>query len=724
MNGAQIVWSANRNHPVQENATVQFTEDGDLILRDFDGSLVWSTGTKGISVTGMTLLESGNLALFNSNNSYVWQSFDHPTNTLVLGQTLGQLERITADASEASSEPGLFYLTIVGNIMSAFAGHNSPIIYYSSSEILEKSDTKFPNNITYTNGGIKFSDNWTAISLPMGNTTQFIRLEYNGHLRLYQWGPIREKYGWSSTEILSLHNCDYPMSSGKYGVCTKGGQCSCPFENDSHTSYFLMINDLQADHGTGCSPVIPLSCEAEKYHKLLTLNNVTYYNFSSYSFPTDEESCKQACLENCSCEVAFFDRSISSCYISTEVLSISASESDLYYNNYNLSAFIKVQNGSSSRGSITWKVVGPAIGCLFLLILTIGFAVLRKIKKKENKLEEEDILPLLSEIPKRFSLAELKLATQDFSTKLGSGGFGSVFEGNIEQKKVAVKRLDSLSQGKDEFLAEVQIIGGIHHINLVRLVGYCAENSERLLVYEYMPNGSLDKWIFDKRQSAFLDWNIRRALVTDVAKGLLYLHEDCRQIIAHFDIKPQNILIDDNLNAKISDFGLAKLIDRDQSHVITRMRGTPGYLAPEWLTNVITEKADIYSFGIVVIEILCGRRNLDHKQQEENVHLISLLRDKIRTNKLPEIIDSNIAFVESHLEDIIRMVKLAMWCLESDSTRRPTMPVVVKILEGAMDFEADLEKHFFNVTPVEPQSIDVPTIFSGPPLESLLSGPR
>lgn len=251
-----------------------------------------------------------------------------------------------------------------------------------------------------------------------------------------------------------------------------------------------------------------------------------------------------------------------------------------------------------------------------------------------------------------------------------------------------------------------------------------SENSERLLVYEYMPNGSLDKWIFDKRQSAFLDWNIRRALVTDVAKGLLYLHEDCRQIIAHFDIKPQNILIDDNLNAKISDFGLAKLIDRDQSHVITRMRGTPGYLAPEWLTNVITEKADIYSFGVVVIEILCGRRNLDHKQQEENVHLISLLRDKIRTNKLPEIIDSNIAFVESHLEDIIRMVKLAMWCLESDSTRRPTMPVVVKILEGAMDFEADLEKHFYNVTLVEPQSTDVPTIFSGPPLESLLSGPR
>jgi serine/threonine protein kinase len=170
--------------------------------------------------------------------------------------------------------------------------------------------------------------------------------------------------------------------------------------------------------------------------------------------------------------------------------------------------------------------------------------------------------------------------------------------------------LDRAGQGKREFSAEVQTIGSIHHINLVRLIGFCAEKSHRLLVYEYMPRGSLDRWIYRRHDNNAppLGWSTRCKIITQIAKGLSYLHEECTKIIAHLDVKPQNILLDDNYNAKLSDFGLCKLIDRDISQVVTRMRGTPGYLAPEWLTSQITEKADIYSFGVVVMEVSAEER--------------------------------------------------------------------------------------------------------------------
>ena len=167
-----------------------------------------------------------------------------------------------------------------------------------------------------------------------------------------------------------------------------------------------------------------------------------------------------------------------------------------------------------------------------------------------------------------------------------------------------MKRVDGLNQIKKSFLAEVQTIGCTHHFNLVRLIGYCAEKFHRLLVYEYMSNGSLDKWIFHKNFEMLLDWKHRKKIIIDIARGLTYLHEECRQKIVHLDIKPHNILLDENFNAKFSDFGLSRLVDRDQSQVVTTMRGTPGYMAPEWLSSVITEKVDVYSFGIVLLEIM------------------------------------------------------------------------------------------------------------------------
>jgi serine/threonine protein kinase len=358
-----------------------------------------------------------------------------------------------------------------------------------------------------------------------------------------------------------------------------------------------------------------------------------------------------------------------------------------------------------------------------LIVIVVTLYVRRRAKYQE--IEEEFDFDQLPGMPMRFSYEKLREYTEDFCKKLGEGGFGSVFEGNLDEERIAVKRLESARQGKKEFLAEVETIGSIEHINLVRLVGFCAEKSHRLLVYEYMPRGSLDQWIYYRHNNAPLDWGTRCRVILDIAKGLCYLHEECRRKIAHLDIKPQNILLDENFNAKLADFGLSKLIDRDQSKVMTVMRGTPGYLAPEWLTSQITEKVDIYSFGVVVMEVICGRKNIDNSQPEESIQLIKLLQEKAANNQLVDMIDKQSDDMVVHQEEVIQMMKLAMSCLQNDSSRRPLMSTVVKVLEGTMAVEACIDYSFFSTDPVSVLSIEGKnSIYSAPPPASVLSGPR
>ncbi|BAH90868.1 Os01g0113650 [Oryza sativa Japonica Group] len=386
-------------------------------------------------------------------------------------------------------------------------------------------------------------------------------------------------------------------------------------------------------------------------------------------------------------------------------------------------------DSSSKRGGrLVATIVVSVIGSTSVLTIIIASIIIikRRIRRHQEMQEEEqefEELPLQG-MPRRFTFQQLQEATDQFRDKLGQGGFGSVFLGQIGGERVAVKRLDQSGQGMREFMAEVQTIGSIHHINLVRLIGFCAEKSQRLLVYEHMPKGSLDRWLYHQQGSPApaLDWWTRYKIITQVAKGLSYLHEECMMRIAHLDVKPQNILLDDNFNAKLSDFGLCKLIDRDKSQVITRMRGTPGYLAPEWLTSQITEKADVYSFGIVVMEMISGRKNLDTSRSEQSIHLITLLQEKVKGDQLADLIDKHSNDMQVHRQEIIEMMKLAMWCLQIDCKRRPQMSEVVKVLEGTTSIETDIDHDFVATNPV---SFGVAGIVdSDPPVASNLSGPR
>ena len=369
-------------------------------------------------------------------------------------------------------------------------------------------------------------------------------------------------------------------------------------------------------------------------------------------------------------------------------------------------------------------VIGGALLIIFLIVILILRARWWEESEKNEDLEADDIRQVPG-TPVRFSYEDLRVATHDFSETLGKGGSGSVFKGVLlDGTHVAVKKLDKLGQDMSSFLAEVEAIGSINHFNLVRLIGFCAEKSSGLLVFEYMNKGSLDKWIFKNDQGSCLDWQTRNKVVLGIAKGLAYLHEDCQKKIIHFDIKPLNILLDANFNAKICDFGLSELVDRDTSQVQTRTRGTCGYIAPECYKTPpgrITVKVDVYSFGIVLLEIVCARRNLDHTQPESENHLLRMLQKKAEQDRLIDIVENlDDQYMQSDREEIIRMIKIAAWCLQDDPERRPLMSAVVKVLEGVMEVESNLVYKFHHalITPA------VNHHTSPQPQESVLSYPR
>ncbi|XXG73732.1 hypothetical protein AAC387_Pa07g2593 [Persea americana] len=284
-----------------------------------------------------------------------------------------------------------------------------------------------------------------------------------------------------------------------------------------------------------------------------------------------------------------------------------------------------------------------------------------------------------------FSYRDLQSATKNFSEVLGRGGFGSVFSGTLpDSTAIAVKKLEEFGQGEKQFRAEVSTIGTIQHVNLVRLRGFCSERSKRLLVYDYMPNGSLDSHLF--RDSAeTLDWGTRYQIALGTARGLAYLHEECIDCIIHCDIKPENILLDNKFCPKVADFGLAKLLGREFSRVLTTMRGTRGYLAPEWISGqAITPKADVFSFGMMLFEVISGRRNSEHSEDEKIVFFPIWAASRMAEGEVISLLDSRLEG-NAIVEELQRALRVACWCIQDDENHRPSMGQVVQMLEGVLD---------------------------------------
>ncbi|XP_018720682.2 G-type lectin S-receptor-like serine/threonine-protein kinase SD2-5 [Eucalyptus grandis] len=746
--GPRVVWSANRNNPIKIGATLELTPEGDLVLKDADGTVAWSTNTSAKSVVGLNLTDLGNLVLFDKDNATVWQSFDHPTDSLVLGQKLRHGQRLTQSNSETNwTIDDMITFSVNSDGLSAQVETNPPQIYFNYKLDFGNTSIKI-SYVEFVNGSLSWFSNSTSsgtfFSIPSAPTTQHMTLGSDGHLKVYKYGRVEV----ADLFELFVGDCAYPTVCGQYGICSNG-QCSCPASSGG-TSYFQPVDARQPQ--LGCFENGPLSCGASQQQSLLEQENIAYFSLTPNLEHIDVSSCKEACAKNCSCKAAIFryesNRTNGSCYLPTQVFSLM--NIDLATSPYNSTAFLKVQNLTneapytpvdnpmSNEAPYTPVdnpmsnrlpvILGSSLGALFAMMILI-VAIVLFVQKRDDNQAEEDYLDNVPGMPTRFAYDDLKTITNGFDRKLGEGGFGSVFEGTLRDgTKVAVKRLDGFGQVKKSFLAEVETIGSIHHVNLVRLMGFCAEKSHRLLIYEYMSNGSLDRWIFHKSNECVLDWQQRKKIILDIAKGLNYLHEDCRQKIVHLDIKPQNILLDENFNAKVADFGLSKLIDKDQSQIVTTMRGTPGYLAPEWLSAAITEKVDVYSFGVVILEILCGRKIFDRSLDEEDMYLLSLFKRKAEEERLLDIVDKSSDDMQLNGSNAMNMMRIAAWCLQGDYIKRPPMSMVIKALQGIVKVQEDLD-YDFSAQPssggvVRFDLMDVEFNATATLLPSILSGPR
>ncbi|KAK4345717.1 hypothetical protein RND71_035893 [Anisodus tanguticus] len=336
-------------------------------------------------------------------------------------------------------------------------------------------------------------------------------------------------------------------------------------------------------------------------------------------------------------------------------------------------------------GAVVGEVTAGAFFLAFATLVLIWLYSKKLKRVKNSEIMASDIIKM----PKEFSYKELKLATKDFiSTRvIGHGAFGTVYKGILSDTGgiVAVKRCSHNGQGKAEFLSELSIIGTLRHRNLVRLQGWCHEKGEILLVYDLMPNGSLDKALFESRM--VLPWSHRRKILLGVASALAYLHQECENQVIHRDIKSSNIMLDEGFNARLGDFGLARQVEHDKSPDATVAAGTMGYLAPEYLlTGRATEKTDVFSYGAVVLEVASGRRPIERETTRiekvgVNSNLVEWVWGLHREGTLLNAADSRLCG-EFNEPEMRRVLMVGLACSHPDPMARPTMRIVVQMLEG------------------------------------------
>ncbi|XP_071927185.1 cysteine-rich receptor-like protein kinase 43 isoform X1 [Coffea arabica] len=307
------------------------------------------------------------------------------------------------------------------------------------------------------------------------------------------------------------------------------------------------------------------------------------------------------------------------------------------------------------------------------------------VPKNSRGQKEEDLEKIAAQEQKQFQFQVLVAATKNFhrSNKLGEGGFGPVYKGKLDDgREIAVKKLSQSSrQGKKEFMNEAKLLARVQHRNVVNLLGYCAHGPEKLLVYEFVANESLDKLLFIESSGRdALDWNRRHDIIVGVAKGLLYLHEDAHSCIIHLDIKASNILLDDKYLPKIADFGLARLFNEDGTHVNTRAAGTNGYMAPEYVMHGnLSIKADVYSFGVVVLELISGQKNSTFNRDTESTSLLEWAYKLYKKGKHLEIVDPSLV-TSVNPDQISVCIQIGLLCVQSDPRLRPKMRRVVVML--------------------------------------------
>ncbi|XP_029126681.1 cysteine-rich receptor-like protein kinase 2 [Cajanus cajan] len=501
-----------------------------------------------------------------------------------------------------------------------------------------------------------------------------------------------------ATAIAQIRNC----SAGVNGARVIYDGCFLRFESNDFFSQIMPRNSILCGNQTaeestdfaaaGQQVLMDLQVATPKINGFYAATKTQFSGGAIYAIAQCAESLAQdTCMECLSVEHS----SIKGCLPKTNGRAFDAgcftrySETPFFADNQttDITPFLK-QGGSSSK---KWVIIGAVVGgVVFVVILLLLFPLHRRSQSPKRVprgiiLEASELKP-----PTKYKYSDLKAATKNFSekNKLGEGGFGAVYKGTLKNGKVvAVKKLITGKSSKidDDFESEVTLISNVHHRNLVRLLGCCSKGEDRILVYEYMANNSLDKSLFGNKKGT-LNWKQRYDIILGIARGLAYLHEEFHVSIIHRDIKSGNILLDDEFQPKISDFGLIRLLPGDQSHLSTKFAGTMGYTAPEYaLHGQLSEKADTYSFGIVVLEIISGQKSTDVNIVDDDNDDEYLLR---RAWKLYErgmhleLVDKSLDPNTYDPEEVKKVIDIALLCTQASTVVRPAMSEVVVLLSS------------------------------------------
>ncbi|KAF3780883.1 G-type lectin S-receptor-like serine/threonine-protein kinase SD2-2 [Nymphaea thermarum] len=734
-----VVWMANRDRPVNSRASrLSFWKRGDLALLDADGSVVWTTtmssgnSSNAEAAVRVKLRETGNLVLVDGGGRVVWQSFDYPTDTLLPGQPLTMSTRLASRKAEGVYTTGYYraYFNDDNVFSFVYVGPKRSSMYWPNpdNDVFENGRTRY-NSSRYAVlddfGRFSSSDKLQFSALDVGpGIKRRLTMDYDGILRLYSLNNKTKR--WEVSWLPSgLGRCRVHGLCGENGLCvyTPTPGCTCPPG--------FKMND-PADWNQGCKMEFEIVCNKTQV-EFIKLPHTDFYGYDdiiSYTRYLSFEACQNICRSDCNCRgFGYSPDGYGVCYAKSVLCNGQSGpqfSGDMYVKvpsgsnrlrqftipdhqssaldcskaNSSVLKFEVRYTTSTAQGDYLKYPIGFAIafGVVEVICVGFGWAYLRS-QNKYQLLHSVDQGYLAMKMGfRRFTFRELKTATNNFRDEIGRGASGVVYKGLLmeDERVVAVKRLAGMNQGEGQFWSEVSTIGRINHMNLVTMLGFCAERKHRLLVYEYLENGSLEKNLFS--DSTVLTWENRVNIAVGTAKGLAYLHEECLEWVLHCDVKPQNVLLDKDFLPKVADFGLSKLFDRDENATsnFSRVRGTRGYLAPEWIMNLpITSKVDVYSFGVLLLELVTGRSSNGFQQVREDgqvrhLQLIPWIKEVVRTREkwVEEIVDPRLCeMYEKKRMDFL--VKVALQCVEDERDMRPTMSQVVhSITVSCMD---DLE---------------------------------
>ncbi|CAA3022596.1 Serine threonine kinase [Olea europaea subsp. europaea] len=712
-----VIWVANRANPIPDSSgSITISRDGNIVLMNGENEIVWSSNVTTSSVNASAqLLSTGNLILRdNSSGRTLWESFGHPSNnfvpTLRIIDNINTGNKVVVSSWKTPTDPE------VGNFTAGLQALSVPQIYTWNGNRPHWRSGPWNGQIligvqdmysVYLDGFTVVNDSSGTFyfTAPEGKFLMRIMLNSTGSLVQTLWNG--QTQNWDITWLAPQQECDIYGTCGPFGSCNAltSPICSClrGFEPKNSEEWG------RGNWSGGCVRSKPLLCDRNnntsgggKEDGFLRLPFMKVPDFAEQGPSSSVEECRSLCLMNCSCIAYARDTNLGCMFWSQELIDIQQFSNvgeDLYIR----LASSELDGHKDKRLIIIIPIVAGSVAILICIFSYWWLMARRKAKGKlDAKLYEakqtypsdsagivikDDMDKVnLEEFP-LFTFETVANATDQFhdDNMLGKGGFGPVYKGKLaDGKEIAVKRLSTASgQGMEEFMNEMDVISKIQHRNLVKLLGCCVEKEEKILIYEYMPNKSLDVFLFDPSHPSqkILDWKKRFSIIEGIGRGLLYLHRDSILKIIHRDLKPSNVLLDEDYNPKISDFGMARIFGGNQDQANTgRVVGTYGYMAPEYaMEGRFSEKSDVYSFGVLMLEIVSGKKNTNFYNHEWSLSLLGWAWKLWNEDNGPTFIDQTIYKAEFQGE-MVRCIHIALLCIQEFPNSRPTISTVLAML--------------------------------------------